>query len=233
MSSSEESNMKVFIDSSDPREIETAREWGVIDGVTTNPTLISKGGPDMKKTLSGVLDASPGPVLAQVIGTEDPGSLVAQAKWLHSNSEKIIVKLPMSIAGIQALRQLKEEDPAFPIAVTIVASAAQAYLAGKAGADIVALFNGPLDQALDQEVELVVPVRKMYDNYGFKTQILSCGRFPRAFGQFAVAGTDICTMRFEYLRLLYEHPYTDKRMAGFAADWRGVFGDATWLTGRR
>ncbi|MBN1686622.1 MAG: hypothetical protein JW852_08200 [Spirochaetales bacterium] len=223
--------MKLFIDSSDPKEIQTARSWGAIDGVTTNPTLISKGGPDMKKTLSAVVEASPGPVLAQVIGTEDLPSLVDQAKWLHRFSGKIIVKLPMSIAGIQALRQLKAEDTAFPIAVTIVASVAQAYLVGKAGADIVALFNGPLDQALDQEVELVAPVRKVYDNYGFKTQILSCGRFPRAFGQFAVAGTDICTMRFEYVRLLYEHPYTDKRMAGFAADWHGAFGEATWLTG--
>ena len=223
--------MKVFIDSSDPTEIQTARSWGAIDGVTTNPTVISKGGPDMKKTLSAVLEASPGPVLCQAIGWDDPAPLVAQAKWLHRYSDKIIVKLPMSVAGIQALRQLKSEDPGIRIAVTIVASVAQAYIVGKAGADIVALFNGPLDQVLDQEVDLVAPVRTIYDNYGFKTEILSCGRFPRAFGQFAVAGTDICTMRFEFIRMLYEHPYSDKRMQGFMADWTGAFGEATWPTG--
>jgi transaldolase len=103
-----------------------------------------------------------------------------------------------------------------------------AYLAGKFGADIVAIFNGPLELALDQEVELVAPVKKIYTNYGFKTRILSCGRFPRAFGQFAEAGTDICTMRFEFMKLLFDHPYTDQRLNGFMADWKGVFGEKTW-----
>lgn len=225
--------MKLFIDSSDPKEILTARSWGTIDGVTTNPSLIAKGGSDMQKTLSAVLQASPGPVLCQAVGASDSGSLEAQAKWLHQFSEKIIVKLPMTIAGLQALQNLKREVPGIRIAVTVVSSIAQAYLAGKAGADIVALFNGPLDQVLDQVVDIVAPVRKVYDNYGFKTQILSCGRLPRAFGEFAVAGTDICTMRFEFLKLLYEHPFTDKRLNGFAAEWQGVFGSATWPTEHR
>jgi transaldolase len=114
------------------------------------------------------------------------------------------------------------------LAITAVASVAQAYLAGKAGADVVALFNGPLDEASDEPVELVAPVRKIYGNYGFKTQILSCGRLPRMFGRFAVAGTDICTLKFEFLKLLYEHPFTEKRMTGFLHDWHGVFGDNTW-----
>lgn len=91
-----------------------------------------------------------------------------------------------------------------------------------------ALFNGPLELEIEQDVDLVTPVRKVFQNCGFKTKILSCGRFPRAFGEFAVAGTDICTMKFEYLKLLYEHPYTDKRMAGFMCDWKGVFGDKNW-----
>ena len=115
-----------------------------------------------------------------------------------------------------------------PIAVTVVASVAQAYLAGKCGADIVAIFNGPLDQVVDQPVDLVRPIRQIFQNYGFTTKILSCGRFPRAFGDFAVAGTDICTLKFEFLKLLFEHPFTDMRMHGFLADWQSVFGDATW-----
>jgi len=222
--------MQLYLDSSDPREISKAREWGVIDGVTTNPSLISRGGRDMREVLQRVVDASPGPVLCQAIGWADPEPLVAQAKWLHRFSDRIVVKLPMSIAGIQALLRLKQEVPGIRVAVTLVSSVAQAYLAGKSGADVVALFNGPLDQVLDQEVELVGPVRKIYANYGFATKILSCGRYPRAFGQFAEAGTDICTLRFEFLPLLFEHPFTDKRMRGFTDDWQRVFGAATWPT---
>lgn len=127
-----------------------------------------------------------------------------------------------------AVQKLKRESPGMKIAVTLVSSIAQAYLVAKAGADIVAIFNGPLEQALDQDVDLVAPVRTMYANYGFATKILSCGRYPRSFGDFAVAGTDICTMRFEFLTLLYEHPFTEKRMRGFMDDWRKVFADRTW-----
>lgn len=220
--------MQLFIDSSDPKEIRQASEWGIVEGVTTNPTLISKGGPDIRATLKSVLDVAPGPVLCQAIGWDDPGPLVAQARWLHRFSDNIIVKLPMSIAGIQALQRLKLQEPGIRIAITVVSSIAQAYMAGKCGADIVALFNGPLDQVLDQQVDLVAPVRKVFDNYGLETKILSCGRLPRAFGEFAVAGTDICTLKYEFLKLLFEHPYTDKRMTGFIQDWQGVFQDQTW-----
>jgi transaldolase len=220
--------MQLYLDSSDPREILKAREWGILDGVTTNPSLISRGGTDMQATLKRVLDASPGPVLAQAYGWEDRESLVGQARWLHRFSDRIVVKLPMSVAGIQAVQQLKKEDAGIRIAVTLVCSVAQAYLAGKAGADIVAIFNGPLDQALDQDVDLVGPVRKIYDNYGFPTRILSCGRFIKSFGEFAAAGTDICTLRYEFMSALFDHPFTEKRMRGFAADWEGVFGRDTW-----
>lgn len=220
--------MQLFIDSSSPDEIRQACEWGIIDGVTTNPALISKGGPDMQATLRKVVDASPGVVLCQAVGSREVAPLKAQARWLHRFSEKIVVKLPPSPAGLRALQDLKREMPEIKIAITLVASLAQAYLAGKLGADIVALFNGPLEQVLDQEVDMVAPVRKIYANYGFKTKILSCGRFPRAFGQFAEAGTDICTMRFEFMKLLFEHPYTDQRVNGFMADWKQAFGEATW-----
>ena len=220
--------MQLFIDSSSPDEIRQAREWGLIEGVTTNPTLISKGGSDMQATLRKVVDVSSGVVLCQAVGLHEAAALMAQARWLHEFSEKIVVKLPPSPAGFVALQGLKRELPELRISTTIVASVAQAYLAGKFGADIVSLFNGPLDQVLDQEVNMVGAVRKIYDNYGFKTRILSCGRMPRAFGRFAEAGTDICTMKLEFLQLLYEHPYTDKRLNGFMADWHGVFGQQTW-----
>lgn len=221
--------MELYLDSSNPQEIETVRSWGVLSGVTTNPTLISQAGPDMGKTLNDIIDASPGPVLVQVVGWREPESLVAQARWLHALSDQIVVKLPMSIAGIQALVRLKQDLPALQVAVTAIASVAQAYLCGKAGADIAAVFNGPLDEAADAPVNLVGPIKTIYDNYGFHTRILSCGRFPRLFGQVAVAGTDICTMKIEYMRRLYEHPFTEQRMSGFTRDWESRFGNRTWL----
>src|SRR5271169_6303920 len=103
--------MQLFIDSSNPKEILQARDWGIIDGVTTNPSLISKGGDNMQETLKRVVEASPGPVFCQAVGWQDLEKLKAQAKWLHRFSERIIVKLPMGVAGIQAVRDLKREIP--------------------------------------------------------------------------------------------------------------------------
>jgi len=220
--------MQLFLDSANPQEILEARSWGLLSGVTTNPSLIPTAGPDLEKTLRAVLEASPGPVFVQAVGWHDPKPLVGQARWLHAFSGRIIVKLPMSVAGIQALLLLKQELPKIQVAVTAVATVAQAYLCGKAGADVAAIFNGPLDQVSDTPVELVTPVRKIYDNYGFHTKILSCGRLPRYFGEVAAAGTDICTMKLEFMRLLFEHPFTDKRMGGFLKDWGKVFGEKTW-----
>jgi transaldolase len=220
--------MQLFLDSSNPREILEARSWGLLSGVTTNPTLISVAGSDMEKTLAGIVDATPGVVLVQAIGWHDPEPLIRQARWLHAFSDKIVVKLPASIAGLQALQQLKRELPDLRLAVTAIASLAQAYLAGKAGAYIAAIFNGPLDQAEDTAHDMIAPVRKIYTNYGFQTKILACGRYPRLFGEVAVAGADICTMRMEFMRLLYQHPFTDQRMNGFLKDWRALFGEKTW-----
>jgi len=220
--------MELYLDSSNPAEIQEACAWGLLSGVTTNPSLIAAAGPDMQKTLRAVVEASPGPVLVQAIGWNDPAPLVSQARWLHDFSDKIIVKLPMSPAGLNALMVLKRRVSDLRVAVTLVASIAQAYLCGKAGADIVAVFNGPLDQATDSMIELVAPIKKIYANYGFGTKVLSCGRYPRMFGEVAVAGTDICTMKFEFMRLLYEHPFTDKRMQGFMQDWQKMFGSQTW-----
>lgn len=220
--------MQIYLDSANPDEIMRARDWGIIQGVTSNPTLIAGAGPDMASTLQRIVDASPGAVLCQAIGWHDPAPLMAQARWLHRFSERIVVKLPMSVAGLQALQRLKQDTPEMAIAITTVASVAQAYLAAKCGADIVAVFNGPLDQVLDQPVDLVQPIRQVFTNYGFPAKILSCGRYPRGFGEFAVAGTDICTLRFEFLKMLFDHPFTDKRMHGFLDDWRATFGEATW-----
>jgi transaldolase len=182
----------------------------------------------MEKTLGAIVEASPDVVLVQVIGWNDPEPLIRQARWLHSFSDRIIVKLPASIAGTQALQQLKRELPDLRLAVTAIASIAQAYVTGRVGADIAAIFNGPLDQAEDVAHDMIGPVRRIYENYGFETKILACGRYPRLFGEVAAAGADICTMRMPFMRLLYQHPFTDQRMHGFLGDWRATFGERTW-----
>lgn len=220
--------MQLLLDSSDPKEIHAAREWGIIDGVTTNPSLIARGGPDMLETLKRVLEASPGVVFCQAIGWRELDTLKAQARWLHQFSDRIIVKLPMGVTGIQAVRELKQEIPGIRLAITAVSSVAQAYLCAKAGADVTAIFNGPLELELDQAVDLVAPTKKVYANYGFQTKVLSAGRYPGSFGQYAAAGTDICTMRFEFMKLLFEHAFTDKRISSFLTDWKSRFGEKIW-----
>ncbi len=220
--------MQLFLDSSNPDEILTARSWGILDGVTTNPSLMSKAGPDMQAALRAVLKASPGPVFCQVIGWKEVEPLKAQARWLQQFSDGIIVKIPMSVAGIQAVHELKKETPGIRLAVTAVSTVAQAVLVAKAGADVVAIFNGPLDLEQDEPVSIVAPVRAIYDRNGFKTKILSAGRYPRAFGEYAAAGTDIVTLRMDFMKLLFEHAFTDKRLHGFMQDWRKTFGDKTW-----
>ena len=215
--------MKLFIDSTNLDEIKEASSWGIIDGVTTNPALIAKGGENMEATLRAVLDVSPGDVFCQVAGSEDLESLKGQARWLHAFDPRIIVKFPMTVAGVRAVVELKKEDPGMRIAVTTVASLAQAYLAGKAGADVVALFNGALAEVIDQDVDMVLPVKQMYANSEDDAP-----EYEWDHGEFAVDGTDYCTLKFEFLKKLFEHPFTDKRILGFAKDWGKVFGEKTW-----
>jgi transaldolase len=220
--------MQLLLDSVDPKDIEEVAGWGLISGVTTNPGLYAARKGDFVQTLRDVLAVSPGDVFAQVLGWHDRDPLIRQALWLAEQSERIVVKLPMSIEGLQALIQLKKDHPHIRIAITTVSSVSQALLCAKAGADVVALFNGAFDTVSDTPIEMVTPVKRIYTHYGYKTRILSCGRFPRGVGEFAAAGSDYCTMKKEFHKMLYEHPYTDKRMLGFLADWEGAFGDKTW-----
>jgi transaldolase len=220
--------MQLYLDSANPEEILLAREWGVIDGVTTNLSLVAKSGVKMEAAIGAVLNASPGPVYCQVVGWKETAPLVAQARWLHRFSRRIVVKIPMGIAGITAVRQLKRENPRIPLCVTVVSSVAQAVLVAKAGADVVALFNGPLDLEQDEPVNTVSVVRAIYDRGGYATKILSAGRFPRSFGEYAADGSDIITIRMEFMKQLFEHSFTDKRMRGFLGDWQTAYGDKTW-----
>jgi transaldolase len=222
--------MEILLDSADPIEIREVAGRGLICGITTNPSVYAKAarGVPFVDRLRELIEASPGHVFTQVIGIHDTESMVRQTRWLARQSDSIVVKLPMTQEGLAAVTVLKREDPSIKLAVTGVASVAQALLAGVAGADVVALFNGPLDQVSDTPVEIVGSVKQMYAHSGIETKVLSCGRFPRGVGGYAASGTDMITLRKEYLDLLYEHPYTDKRLNGFMSDWDGAFGSETW-----
>ena len=222
--------MDILLDSADPREVREVAQLGLIAGITTNPTLYATqaAGVSFVDRLGELIDASPGHVFTQVIGRHDRDAMMRQARWLAGQSAKVVVKLPMTVAGIDAVIHLKRENPSIRLAVTAVASVAQALIVGKAGTDVVALFNGPLDTVSDTPIEMVGPVKQIYSACGFPTKILSCGRFPRGVGEYAAAGTDMITLRREYLSAAYEHPYTDQRLTGFLDDWARAFGDATW-----
>lgn len=220
--------MQFLLDTGNPDEINEVKSWNLICGVTTNPKIYGRLGTDFMKRLDQIVEASPGYVFTQVIGWHNTDEMVAQARWLATRSEKIVVKFPMCIEGLAAMGRAKKDNPEMTAAVTAVASPWQALLCGKAQADIVALFDGALDTESITPVELVAPVRQIFTNYGFKTKILSCGRFPRGIAEFAQAGSDFCTAGMEFLRGLYDHAYTDKRMHGFMDDWQGAFGDAKW-----
>ncbi|MFC1766467.1 transaldolase family protein [Planctomycetota bacterium] len=223
--------MKLLLDSGLPEEIEEIKATGMLAGVTTNPKIYGTLGTDFLKRLDDILAVAPGCVFTQVVGWHNTEDMIKQARWLSAKSKKIIVKLPMSIEGLQALKCLKKDNnPDMRLAVSVVSSITQALLAGQAGADVVALFNGALDTTSDTPVHIVEPVKKMYRHYGYQTEILSCGRFPRGVGEFAIAGSDYCTLGAEFFRMLFEHPYTYMRMKGFAEDWQGAFGDKTWPT---
>ena len=225
--------MEILLDSADPNEVREVARHGLISGITTNPSLYAKQahGVSLVDRLHELIEVSPGHVFTQVIGVDDLDSMIKQARWLRGRSDKIVVKLPMTVAGIEAVITLKREDPSIRLSVTAISTVAQAVIAGLAGADIVSLFNGPLDTVSDSAVEVVGPVRAAYRASRLDTKILSCGRFPRGFGEYAAAGSDMITVRKEFLDLAYEHPYTDKRVSGFQSDWRAAFGDATWPQG--
>ena len=220
--------MELLLDTGKPEEIEEVKATGLLAGVTTNPKIYGKLGTDFKKRLQEIIEASPGYVFTQVIGWHNVDEMVGQARWLADQSEKIVVKLPMCVEGLRAAQRLKKDNPEMTIAITAVASIAQALLSAKAGADIIALFNGALDTVSDSPVHIVTPVKQILKNYDYDCRVLSCARFPRGAGEFAAAGSDMCTLGKEFFYALFDHPYTYLRLCGFKEDWQGSFGKEIW-----
>ncbi len=208
--------MKFFIDTADIDEIRDAASLGILDGVTTNPSLIAKEGRDFHTVLKEIVSIVNGPISAEVTAIELEGML-DQAHTLAEIHPNIVIKLPLIAEGLRACKRLT--DKGIKTNVTLCFSASQALLAAKAGATYVSPFIGRLDDISEDGMELIQSMRVIYDNYGFETQILAASiRHPMHVVQAALAGADVATIPHKVIGQLVKHPLTDIGLAKFLAD---------------
>ncbi|UCG21358.1 MAG: fructose-6-phosphate aldolase [Deltaproteobacteria bacterium] len=216
--------MKFFIDTANLDEIREAKELGMIDGVTTNPSLVAKEGcknrEDFKKLIYEICEVVQGPVSAEVVSTDVDG-MVKEAKELAEIHQHVVVKIPMITDGLKATRQLAEAG--IKINVTLVFSPLQALLAAKAGATYVSPFVGRLDDISQTGMELVAQILEIYQNYIFETEVLVASiRNPLHVLEAAQMGADVATIPFKVISQLAKHPLTDIGMKKFLEDWKKV-----------
>lgn len=209
--------MKIFLDTANVNEIREAAALGILDGVTTNPTLVAREGRDFVEELKEITSIVDGPVSAEVVSTvyEEMIKEAAPLAKIHPN---IVIKVPLTKDGIRACRTLR--DGGTRVNVTLCFSATQALLAAKAGATYISPFIGRIDDASAVGMELIHQIRTIYDNYGFETQVLAASiRHPVHVLECAMAGADVATMPFKVLDALFKHPLTDAGLAAFLKDW--------------
>jgi transaldolase len=216
--------MKFFIDTANLDEIREAKDLGIIDGVTTNPSLVAKEGcqsrEDFKKLIHEICEVAQGPVSAEVVSTDVDG-MVKEAKELAEIHEHVVIKLPMITDGLKATRRLAEEG--IKTNVTLVFSPLQALLAAKAGATYVSPFVGRLDDISHTGMELVAQILEIYQNYIFETEILVASiRNPLHVLEAAQMGADVATIPLKVIEQLAKHPLTDIGMKKFLDDWKRV-----------
>lgn len=209
--------MLFFLDTADIREIETGLEWGMVDGITTNPSLIAKQGKPYLPTVREIAELVPGPVSGEVLATAYDGML-AEARQLAALADNVVVKLPLGPPGLKAVRTLSGEG--IRTNVTLCFSAAQALLAAKAGATYISPFVGRIDDVGQDGMQLIEEILEIYGNYDFDTQVLVASvRHPKHVVVAAQLGADVATIPFKVLERLYRHPLTDVGLAKFLADW--------------
>jgi transaldolase len=209
--------MKFFIDTANIDEIKEANRMGMVDGVTTNPSLIAKEGRDFEEVIKEICEIVDGPISAEVIATDTEGML-KEARELAKIHKNIVVKIPMTVDGLKATRQLSDEG--INTNVTLVFSPLQALMAAKAGATYVSPFVGRLDDLSQDGMVLIDQIVEIYNNYAFETEIIVASvRNPLHVLDSALSGADIATIPFNVLAKLAAHPMTDKGLASFLADW--------------
>ena len=209
--------MKFFVDTADTAEIKSLAASGLLDGVTTNPSLVAKSGRKMQDVIAEICATIPGPVSAEVAAVEYDGML-AEARVLRRIAKNVTVKVPLTPDGLRACRHLTDDGAM--VNVTLCFSAAQALLASKAGATFVSPFVGRLDDVGQNGMELIADIMQIYRNYAFKTEVLVASvRHPIHVIEAAKLGAHIATLPPPVLRSLFNHPLTDKGLAGFLADW--------------
>ncbi len=211
--------MKFFIDSADVNEIRELAATGLVDGVTTNPSLVAKTGGNFTEIISRICKIVDGPVSAEVTATEAE-RMVEEGRKLASIAPNVTVKVPLTWDGLKACRTLSQAG--IPVNVTLCFSANQALLAAKAGAAFISPFIGRLDDVGEDGMTLIRDIRQIYDNYSsLTTEILAASiRHPQHVKQAAMAGADVATVPGAVLRQLVQHPLTDKGLAQFLADWQ-------------
>jgi len=212
--------MKFFIDTANLDEIRTADEWGLIDGVTTNPSLVAKEKCDFKGRIKEICSIIDGPVSAEAVSLDASG-MISEARELSKIDKNVVVKLPMTLDGLKAVKAVSKEG--IKTNVTLVFSPVQALMAAKAGATYVSPFIGRLDDISQVGMEIIAQILEIYDNYGFTTEIIAASiRHPVHVLDSARIGAHVATIPFKVLEQLAKHPLTDIGIERFLKDWEKV-----------
>jgi transaldolase len=212
--------MKIFLDTANVVQIKEAASWGILDGVTTNPSLVSKENAKFEDLIKEICEIVLGPVSVESVSTEAE-DIVKESRKLAKIADNVVVKIPICVEGLKATKILSQEG--IHINTTLIFSPLQALLAAKAGTRYVSPFVGRLDDICHEGMNLVDEIVTIFDNYGFETEIIvGSVRHPLHVVEAALAGADIATIPFPVLERLVKHPLTDIGMERFLADWKKV-----------
>ncbi len=212
--------MKLFIDTALIDQIKEANSWGIVDGVTTNPTHVSKTGRPAREVYEEICRTVAGPVSLEAVGL-DTDQIVAEGRELAKIADNVVIKVPVTRDGLKAVKQFSSEG--IKTNVTVLFSPLQALLAAKCGATYVSPFVGRLDAVGHVGMDVVRQIRTIFQNYGFRSQIIvSAVRHPIHVLEAALAGADVCTVFYDVIKQLYEHPLTDIGIEMFLEDWKKV-----------
>jgi len=214
--------MDIFIDTANLDEIKQAHDLGVLDGVTTNPSLVAKEKVDFHKRLEEICRIVKGPVSAEVVSVDHDG-MIREADQLTKIADNIVIKLPCIVEGLKACKTLS--DRGIRVNMTLCFQSLQAMLVAKAGAFLVSPFLGRIDDIAGDGVHLISEIRTIYDNYGYDTRILAASiRHNKHLVEVALAGADVATVPFSVIKQMMSHPLTDQGLEKFLSDWKKANG---------